>query len=214
MDAAVRITERDKRLLLRTALALAAAAVMILVIRPLYTANKELQQQIEKNTVRIAETRQRENGLSRAEMKNQELREQLAGLCADACLVMENRQLDRMVTDIVIRHGLTPRRLKISVSEEPADFHAYLQDEGKGSNPDGRPGVYLARIELEAAGEMEELDSMIDELALDSRGIWIASIEWEMEDGGRNDAEEQRSVQMELYVVMYQDAGTEPSRIE
>lgn len=214
MDAAVRITERDKRLLLRAALALAAAAVMILVIRPLYTANKELQQQIEKNTVRIAEMRQRENGLSQAEMKNQELRERLAGLCADACPVMENQQLDRMVTDIVIRHGLTPCRLKISVSEEPADFHAYLQEEGKGSNPDGRPGVYFARIELDAAGEMERLDSMIDELALDTRGIWIAAIDWEMENGGRDDAKDRRSVQIELYVVMYQDAGTEASRIE
>ena len=71
MRFTVKTTERDKKLLTGICLVLAVYICCMLVIRPLYAANKGLKEQILKNEVRIEELRQKELSLPEAEAENQ-----------------------------------------------------------------------------------------------------------------------------------------------
>lgn len=208
MRFTVKTTERDKKLLTGICLVLAVYICCMLVIRPLYAANKGLKEQILKNEVRIEELRQKELSLPEAEAENQKKQGELADICADLYPVMESRQLDRLVTDMVIRHGLTVCRLNISVPEEPADLRAYLQNEGEGSNPEGKYGIYLAQVDVEVTGEREQVDLLINELAADCKAIRIAMIDWRKNGSG---PEGQQNVRLRLYVEMYQTDAPDPS---
>lgn len=135
LKGAIRATEHDKKLLTWISLVLAVFIACTMVIRPLYIANEELQEQIRKNEAKIEELQRKGRQLPAVETENEEKWAQLAGICAQMYPVMDSQQLDRIVTDVMLGHGLTMYRLNIFIPDTPADLPEYFQSEGKRSNP-------------------------------------------------------------------------------
>lgn len=174
----VKMTERDKKLLAGLGVFCVAAILVVLVILPLYSANQVMKEQIEANEEQIAMVQQKEAELPALQMGNEERREELLEAQTDLFPLLKTQEIDRLLTEKVMAHGLSARKLQIGMPEEAANVIGYGRSADDGSNPDKKDGVWIASVSLETAGTMAAMDSLIDDLSLDTPGVRITGLNW------------------------------------
>lgn len=172
------MTERDKKLLAGLGFFCVVAIVVVLVILPLYMANGIMKEQIENNRIQIADMEQKEAELPMMRARNKEDRAVLEEAQAEMYPILKSQDIDRLLTEKVMSHGLSARKLQITMPQESANVAGYLADEGEGSNPDGEDGVWIATVSLETSGSMAAMDALIDDLALETPGVRITELRW------------------------------------
>lgn len=192
------MTMRDHKLL---ALALAALAVLI-TVQGLFLPSLETEQTL--NT---------EYGAIALERQNQQSRIQALSYLDDAIAQHEaafdqasapyygylsTEEMDGVVTDLLLRHDLLPRRLQLqqgvtgkltdylapglSRAEEAAYGEVYdgvslaeLKEEGTAAAMEDREILYIARAELTAQGSRTNFLALLDDVAENYPGLRIVS---------------------------------------
>lgn len=173
-----KMTERDKKLLAGLGIFCALALYAVMIFLPLYTANAAMKEQIEDNEIRIAEIEEKELNLPTVLHENETRREQLETVQQELYPRLKSQEIDRHLTEKVMSHGLSARKLQITMPEESASVIGYGRSSDDGSNPDKKDGVWIAGVSMEVAGSMQAMDSLIDDLALDTPGVRVINISW------------------------------------
>lgn len=172
------MTERDKKLLAGLGVFCVVAVLTVMVILPLYSANKMMKDQIAANEDQIALMQQKEAELPLLRMENERRREALLDEQEELFPLLKTQDIDRLLTEKVMLHGLSARKLQISMPEEAANVSGYGRTADDGSNPDKKDGVWIASVSLETAGTMAAMDSLIDDLSLETPGVRITGLNW------------------------------------
>lgn len=172
------MTERDKKLLAGLGVFCVVAVLTVMVILPLYSANKMMKDQIAANEDQIALMQQKEAELPMLRMENERRREALLDEQKELFPLLKTQDIDRLLTEKVMLHGLSARKLQISMPEEAANVTGYGRTADDGSNPDKKDGVWIASVSLETAGTMAAMDSLIDDLSLETPGVRITGLNW------------------------------------
>lgn len=172
------MTARDKKLLAGLGVFCVAALFVVLVFMPLYTANQEMEAQIEENEIRIAQMQEKEAGLMAMRSENEARQEALEQAQQDLYPMLRSQEIDRLLTERTRANGLSARKLQITMPEESASVTGYRRTNDDGSNPDKKDGVWIARVSLEVTGTMDAMDRLIDDIALNLPGVRISGISW------------------------------------
>ncbi len=169
---------RDKKQLAWLGIFCIVAVLTMLVILPLYTANEVMKDQIEANEEQIAVMQQKEAELPMLRMGNEERREELLDVQKELYPLLKTLVVDRLLTEKVMLHGLSARKLQIAMPQEAANVAGFGRTADDGSNPDKKDGVWIASVSLEAEGTMAAMDSLIDDLSLYTPGVRITGLNW------------------------------------
>lgn len=183
-----KMTERDKKLLAGLGVFCLLALFWMMVFLPLHMANASMKDQIEDNEFKIAQIEEKELELPAVVTENEAHREELARVQQDLYPRLKSQEIDRLLTEKTMLHGLSARKLQITMPEEAASVTGYGRENDDGSNPDKKDGVWIARVSMETTGTMEAMDSLIDDIALNSPGVRITDINWSSD---RRTADEQ-----------------------
>lgn len=173
-----KLTERDKKLLAGLGVFCVAAILTALVILPLYSANKLMKEQIVANEAQIALVEQKQAELPVLRMGNEERKEELLKAQESLYPMLKTQDIDRMLTEKVLLHGMSARRLQITMPQEAANVIGFGRSADDGSNPDKKDGVWIATVSMEASGSMAAMDSLIDDLSLGTPGVRITGLTW------------------------------------
>ncbi len=173
-----KMTERDKKLLAGLGVFCVLALYVFMVFLPLHTANASMKDQIEANEIRIAEIEEKELALPAVFSENEARREQLGQLQEDLYPLLKSQEIDKLLTEKTMDHGLSARKLQITMPEEASNVIGYGRSKDDGSNPDKKDGVWIAAVSMEFAGSMQAMDSLIDDIALNMPGVRITNISW------------------------------------
>lgn len=173
-----KMTERDKKLLAGLGIFCVAAILIALVILPLYSANKLMKEQIISNEEQIARMEQKQAELPALRMGNEERKEELLKVQETLYPMLKTQDIDRMLTEKVMLHGMAARKLQITMPEEAANIIGFGRSADDGSNPDKKDGVWIASVSMEASGSMAAMDSLIDDLSLGTPGVRITGLNW------------------------------------
>lgn len=174
----MKMTERDKKLLAGLGVFCIVAILVMVVILPLYTANEVMKDQISSNEDQIELMRQKEAELPALRMGNEARREELLDAQKNLYSLLKTQEVDRLLTEKVMLHGLSARKLQITMPQESANVSGYGRTADDGSNPDKKDGVWIASVSLEAAGTVAAMDSLIDDLSLETPGVRITGLNW------------------------------------
>lgn len=173
-----KMTERDKKLLAGLGIFCVAAILIALVILPLYSANKMMKEQIISNEEQIARMEQKQAELPALRMGNEERKEELLKVQESLYPMLKTQDIDRMLTEKVMLHGMSARKLQITMPVEAANVTGFGRSADDGSNPDKKDGVWIASVSMEASGSMTAMDSLIDDLSLGTPGVRITGLNW------------------------------------
>ena len=174
----MKMTERDKKLLAGLGVFCVVAVLTAMVILPLYSANEVMKEQIASNEKQIALMQQKEAELPVMQAGNEERRKELLDVQKDLFPMFKTQEVDRLLTEKVALNGLSARKLQITMPQEAANVSGYGRAADDGSNPDKKDGVWIATVSLEAAGTMEAMDRLIDDLSLETPGVRITGLSW------------------------------------
>lgn len=199
-----RMTERDKKLLAGLGTFCVIVFFGLLVILPLRMANEDMEMQIEANEQRITEIQQKVAELSAIRAEYEDKRQQLDQVQEDLYPLLKSQEIDRVLTEQVLSHGLTARKLQITMPDAAANVIGYRLSEDKGSNPDNQDGVWIAQVDLEASGSMASMDRLIDDLTMEMPGVRVTSLSWSSDRrqvdaaSGRTQQYDKLSLQLEV----------------
>ena len=192
------MTARDKKLLAMLGVICVASALIILVILPLLRNNQDITAQCEENEFRITQMQQKEVQLTAVQKLNQEQHEQLEEMQTDIFPMLRIQDVDQLLTQKVLAHGLAARKLQIIMPDGPANVMPFGSQEEEGSNPDGKTGVWIAVVNLETSGADGAMDQLIDDLSVQTPGVRITSVSW----GKGSRTVDQTTGAMEQYGVL------------
>lgn len=206
----MKMTERDKKLLAGLFVFCVVAILTAMVILPLYSANEVMKEQIASNEKQIALMQQKEAELPMIQAGNEELRKELLDEQKELFPLLKTQEVDRLLTEKVTQNGLSARKLQITIPQEAANVSGYGRTADDGSNPDKKDGVWIANVSLEAAGTMEAMDRLIDDLSLETPGVRITGLNW---SSARRQADTQSGL-TEQYDILSLQLEVEMSRKE
>lgn len=158
----IEITDRDKRLLALLGAVLMGCFLLFAVMMPLYRLNHSMYMQRKENDGQIEQMEQQRRELKGLQADKIILEAQVRHEAIDTFSMMENYQIEKLLTGMVTDCNLKSLELQIQMPEEPADIAGFGEPEENGSNPDGRDGVYLAKVRLKVSGEEDGIDRLLD----------------------------------------------------
>lgn len=174
----MKMTERDKKLLAGLGVFCVAAILTLLVILPMHKANAAMKEQIAANEEQIALVRQKEAELPLMRAGNEDRREMLLDAQRELYPLLKTQDVDRLMTEKAMLHGLSVRKLQIAMPQEAANVSGYGKKTDAGSNPDKKDGVWIASVSLDVDGPTAAMDRLIDDIALHTPGVRITGLNW------------------------------------
>lgn len=174
----IKMTKRDKKLLSGLGVFCVTVFFAIFAIAPLHKANEHLSRQIRNNEEQIAEMEDKAAKLPALREMNRAGQASLGAAQEGLYPLLKSQDIDRLLMDIVMAHGLSARKLQIIMHDEPANVTVYGGEGSEGSNPEYEDGVWIATVVLDVSGKTQPMDALIDELATKTSGVRIAGLSW------------------------------------
>lgn len=175
------ISEKDKRLLMYVAIAAVVALMVRFLIMPAMDRTQELEEAIDSAATTREERRIRLHELEYLDEAIEQRQKELDEVSAPYYTPMATREMDDLITGLVIKHGMFPERLSLSEAE-PGMTPAYLYQMGTADAegaPDGEAPMepaaeaflemtpdylLLATAEMEVSGDLSGWYALLDDL--------------------------------------------------
>lgn len=174
----VRMTERDKKLLSGLGVFCVLVFFATFAIMPLHEANELLDKQMQSNREQIAEMEDKAAKLPAVRERNEAGHAALDRVQEELYPILKSQDIDRLLTEKVMSHGLSARKLQIIMPHEPANVVGYGSEDSEGSNPEYEDGVWTAVVILDASGTAASMDALVDELVTETPGVRVAGLSW------------------------------------
>lgn len=221
----MKVTERDKKLLLMLAYFVIIVGFGAFVFRPLLRYYMDIGDRVTLLTERKEEMDRRlEEGRGLEERRN-ELSDLFEISTQDIYPMLGSEEVDREITGIVLSCGMQALNLNIAMPEEGMQAVMYPYAEGQtdpsesemagdfSAEPDGEAQtegaaggqghIYAPVVTLTAAGSGAQVESLIDKLMKDYPGIRLRSYvrrQHTENPEGEETAQEFLSLELELYM--------------
>lgn len=189
----LKLTERDKRLLIGLLFFCMTSGLIFLLILPLCAANQEWKTQIASQEGQIAVLRQKTEQLPALRAEYEREKKQMEERQALLYPLMEAYEIDGLLTGQIAAAGVQIQKMKIkTVSDDKRTVQKNRISEENG-------GIFQERVELKLLGTRDKLEALIGEWCSRMPGIRIAGFTWEPDHSGQ----ELEILQIQLEIRMY-----------
>lgn len=172
-----KITERDKKLLFFLAVFIILVIPLWFVLRPAVSKGKEIKAELvtaeEQKTQMEEEIHKYFDNVNELKKNNAEYQKE----AKEVNPVMENNQVDKLITDMVTGCGMKVKSLSITRNADMKAVSPYfnskmaeeMPDENKGDNSSGENendrSVYTTTVTLTAEGSSDNMYKLIDNIS-------------------------------------------------
>lgn len=183
------VTERDKKLLGFLAAFMVALLFFVMVFRPLSAKNKELDQEVAKMQELQAEYGDKASGAQDMVAKEKSTSQQLQGVLARFYPMLQSQDAEKMLTTLMLNHGLAVQSLTVTMPEIESDVKWYQyssdakqQGEAAEQGEEKLLSLYAAKITCVAEGDEKQLWELVDDVSANYPAISISSAEWSVSE--------------------------------
>lgn len=184
------ITERDKKLLGFLAAFLIALAFFMFVFKPLGEKNRQIGSELRAAKELEAEFDDKASSAQDMADREEQTREQLAGVLARFYPMQQSQGAEKMVTTLMLNHNMSIQSLNV-VMPETASLVKWYQYSEAGRDAEITPGdssgdkedvlsLYTARVACVIEGSDQDLWALVDDISDNYPAISITSAEWTM----------------------------------
>ncbi len=172
------ITERDKVLLMLVSVLLITVSYLFLGILPLHRANRDMREQLASAEAEMEAKEKKIAGLAEVSSVHDELKEDLAQVQDGLYPMMESREIDKILTELALEHGLSVRKMEIQIPKEASDLPPFgeVKEEKAADDLKAADSVFLASVLMEVTGTRKDEDRLLDEIAQSMPGIRTLSM--------------------------------------
>ena len=179
----IKLTERDKKLLILMAVVLLVAGIGGLVILPLLDKNAEVRAELEQEKIKQAENRIKVEGLVAMEQARDSMRVSVADYSGNYLKIIGSKEIDRMLTETATSAGLMVNRLIIDMPGEGEittlmDYGMVLNAVAEEELIRSFGGFYTASVSLTMSGQRQVLQSVMDTLMHREPAMRVTSFVW------------------------------------
>lgn len=223
----LKVTERDKKLLVVLAVVLIVFGMGFGILLPLVEKGQELSEQLLEETVVKVTNKQKVDTLDALKKQEKTLGEEVSAVRSEFYEVTPSMEIDRMMTGMALAHGLVVKDLDITIPAigsyteligYPEMLLSRIEDSVNEDTASGEltgmaySGVYTANAKISMTGSREALQAMLDECAALEPKARIAEFLWEQE---RNDSANYiLTMSVELYMSEDADQYLKDSAIQ
>lgn len=183
------VTQRDKKLLGLLAAFFVFAVFFILVFSPLAEKDSKLEKELAKMQEENEEYGSKASGAQEMAVKEQSVQGTLSGVLARYYPMLESQDAERMITTLMINHGLEVQEMSVSMPDS-ADRIKWYQYSEKAKEQAAASAdtesqetellLYAARVTCVAEGEKQDLWALVDEVSASYPAISIVSADWSL----------------------------------
>ncbi|QNM06130.1 hypothetical protein [Qiania dongpingensis] len=206
----LKLTERDKKLLVFLAAFVMVVGLGFGVLYPLLEKNQEKAEALAEAKLERLEKERKSSMLGDMRTKVDSMKEELSDTQKSFYEITPSMGIDKMLTGMALSSGLEVRDLDI-VMPETGDYTSLtgyaeillklISQNSGGESASVYPGAYTADITMIMKGGREGLQSMLDACAAQEPKLRITEFYWQAEK--EKEGQFTLSVSMELY--MYED---------
>ena len=217
----LKLTERDKKLLLVLVIVLLVVGLGVGVILPLSQKNQSLQEALSEAKIEQMEKEQKTALLSSMQTQKVQAEKNLAACQKKFYALMPSMEIDKMLTGMALSKNIVVNELNISLPETGEytvlpSYEELLQQTAGGQTPGKENeaswgGIYTARVEITMSGSRKALQSMLDDCAASEPGMRVTEFLWQ-NNGDIQDGTCMLSVSLELYMAEDTQQYLEESR--
>lgn len=211
MKIDMKITQRDKKLLVFLTILLMIIGFGVFLITPLagqikreFLSWQEQQQLQQENEEKIQE-------LSTLRGVHKQLKGDLEKAIEGFYTPMSSYEIDQLLTNQILEDGLTPRQLEITMPIDNLILDPFIpasqkQKEEKGdqneteASKERYPCILSAQVNLSVSGSSKKLQSFVDTLIKESPSIRVTSLHFDNES--EDNVENQVDLDVALYIYM------------
>lgn len=208
----LKMTERDKKLLIFLIIFIMTVGIGAGVILPLMEKSQSLSEELANARLEKTEKEQKVKALPELKNKRTVAREELTSAQQDFYEVLQSTGIDKLMTEMALGLGLEVKDLSIAMPKagESAALVNYgtmleqklLQSMGQESGnaePEMFEGMYMSEIQMTMTGSRDALQSMLDQCAGLEPRMRISEFLWK-----KNEKQGNYALSLELDLYMYQ----------
>lgn len=190
----MKLTDRDKKLLIVLIVVAIIGGLGVGVIRPLITKGGELSAQVEEAQLTRDENEQKIIALPSLQKNLETVNADIAELQQEFYPVMKSMQIDQLLTEQALAQGVTVKTLDISLPAqgEFAQVDGYSGTIGQtAETTDGGEttytGMYSSKIQMSMEGGRDPLQNVLDNLAAEEPKIRVVTFSWSSSNNRENE---------------------------
>lgn len=208
----LKVTERDKKLLVFLAIFVLVAGLVAGVILPLLSKSQELREELTQAQLEQTEKEQKVLSLSTLEKRKKEVEASLEEIRKEFYGVMQSKDIDKMLTEMALSQGVVVNEMDISMPSlgeytQLPDYSkmlaaAALNTEEDAQSQEDTPSygsVYTAEVEMTMTGGREPLQAVLDYCASQEPKMRIGEFLWQTDK--KNEGTYTLAIKLELYMA-------------
>lgn len=179
------MTEKDKKLIIVTAVVLGIVLVAFLVIWPLVTSNKKISEEITQQELEKQEKELKVAQYPGLLNQQKEIDEKLNQYQVMYFPLMRSVETDKFLTELLLAKGIRIENMQIQMPDTEeycklADYPSVIAVMKDANEQEKEPfdGVYAARVSLNLEGSREALQQALDELVHTQPKLRIVNFSW------------------------------------
>lgn len=204
----LKVTERDKKILLVLAVFLIVLGLIAGVLMPLMENTQKLGEEIAEAEVEKQEKEMKVAALPGMRSRMEKAEEELSAMQERYYLVMKSVEIDRMMTNTAVNCGIQVLDMDIKMP----DFTSYTTLLNYGDivygveqeNSENTPfdGMYTASLTMNMTGSRENLQSMLDVTVSQEPRQRVTDFSWQK---NQKEGSSEYTLSMSVDIYMYQD---------
>lgn len=204
----LKVTERDKKILLVLAVFLIVFGLIAGVLMPLMENTQKLGEEIAEAEVEKQEKEMKVTALPGMKNRMEKAETELAAMQKKYYPVMKSVEIDRMMTNTAVDCGIQVSDMDIKMP----DFTAYTKILNYGDivfgaeqeNSEETPfdGMYTASLTMNMTGSRENLQSMLDVTVSQQPRQRVTEFSWQK---NQKEGSSEYTLSMSVEIYMYQD---------
>lgn len=208
----LKVTERDKKLLVFLAIFVVVVGLGAGVILPLLSKSQELREELTQAQLVQTEKEQKVLSLSTMEKRKKEAEASLEEMKKEFYGVMQSKDIDKMLTEMALSNGVVVNEMDIAMPSlgeytQLTDYSkmliaAALNNEEGTQDKEEAPsygGVYTAQVEMTMTGGRVPLQAVLDNCASQEPKMRIAEFLWQADK--KNEGTYTLAIKLELYMA-------------
>ena len=207
----LKVTERDKKILIVLGIVLVILGLTVGVLMPLAEDTQELSEKIAEAEIEKQEKEMKVVSLPGIRTREEQSQEELAAMQDKYYPVMKSVEIDRMMTNTAVNCGIQVTNMDIKMP----DFTAYTTlpnypdlvygTEQENSENTAFDGMYTASLTMNMTGSRENLQAMLDVTVSQNPRQRVTDFSWQK---NQKEGSSEYTLSMSVEIYMYEDVET------
>ena len=207
----LKVTERDKKILIVLGIVLVILALTVGILMPLAEDTQELSEKITEAEIEKQEKEMKVVSLPGIRTREEQSQKDLAAMQDKYYPVMKSVEIDRMMTNTAVNCGIQVTNMDIKMP----DFTAYTTlpnysdlvygTEQENSENTAFDGMYTASLTMNMTGSRENLQAMLDVTVSQNPRQRVTDFSWQK---NQKEGSSEYTLSMSVEIYMYEDVET------